>query len=235
MALSIGCPNVWVPERPFKPELSAQRLSHPPSPLLGVAISYLLKGRRTSHLGRVADIGAGKLRHARLLHRQARRLYLVDTEQQLRAVHRDGSRTYTMETFVAAMRAGNRVRALSSVLFAGTRLRIDVAFCVAVMDVVPQFVRRQILTAAIRNLRQGGDLVLIVPRNDSTILRRCHRTNRRWDGHWFLNRNGFTFFRNFRSVTPLVRMAEMLGVRLLVDLSVYRQVCLIFKKERTRE
>jgi len=114
--------------------------------------------------------------------------------------------------------------------FSNCKLNLDLIVCVAVMDVVLPRVRRVILESAYRNLRVGGILVLVAPRNDSTILRRCTQDNADSDGHVFANRGTHTFFHNFRDQGKLLKLCERTGLRLLNDMSVYRHVCLLLQK-----
>jgi len=87
--------------------------------------------------------------------------------------------------------------------------------------------------AAYRNLRDNGLYVVILPRNDSSIIRRCTESNRYQDGHVFSHHGVATFYVNFDDQSVLIRLLQRLGFRLLHDLSNYRQVCLIFVKRPT--
>jgi hypothetical protein len=157
-------------------------------------------------------------------------LILVDTPAQLDVVHQDRGAWYSVRDYVAAHSANRAIRVRVTTEFETSRDEVDVAFCVAVFDVVPPATRQRILRSAARNIRRGGYLALIIPRNDSTILERCGSQNRRWDGHWFRNHDGFTFYRNFRDTTALARTVERAGFQLDTDLSRYRQVCLLFRR-----
>lgn len=184
-----------------------------------------------SKLGRVADLGCGKLRHYRILAPRSDELFLIDTPKQLSATHRDGDVSYTIYGFVdAARRRGRRVHVLSSQEFPLAQLKLDVVFCVAVFDVVLLKSRKELTRAAVKNLANGGFFVVIVPRNDTTILRRCSQDNSYLDGHVFWHHGVWTFFHNFRSHDGIVRDCKRAGLSLVKDLSRYRQVCLIFRK-----
>jgi hypothetical protein len=199
--------------------------------MVATALKYLTRNADARNLGIVADVGCGKLRHFYALRSHAAELVLVDTAAQIEALHVDGKHLYTISSFVAAHQ-GTRHHAMvvNAHDFEVTRLDLDVAFCVAVWDVVPSRIRSTILSSIIRNLRSQAAFVLIVPRNDSSILCRCGPQNHRWDGYWFPNRNGFTFYRNFRDIRGLIASVERRGMRLEADLSRYRHVCLIFRK-----
>lgn len=220
------------PKIEIRPEYSAQRRSHPTNIALRNALTYLgsTDGSPKRRLGRVADLGCGKLRHYCLL-REAKELYLVDTEFQLTTNHVDSGVSYTVRGYAEAERKkGQHVHVKTSEQFWRCRLNLDLIVCVAVMDVVLPAARREILATALRNLRAGGILVLIAPRNDSTILRRCNEDNAYSDGHVFHNRGTHTFFHNFRDQRRLIELAERAGFRLVKDMSIYRHVSLLFEK-----
>lgn len=198
--------------------------------MVAEAIVHVRAVTASNTLGMVVDVGCGKLRHFHSLRQYADELVLVDTRAQIDAVHTDGDLKYTIASFVNAHQGRkHRLRVVAADQFETTLLAADVAFSVATFDIVPGRLRGRMLRAIARNLRTDGFFILIVPRNDSTILRRCGPRNRRWDGHWFANRNGFTFYRNFRGTRALVRSVQASGMILEADLSRYRQVCLIFR------
>ena len=157
----------------IQPEYSAQRRSHPPNPALVLSVKVVADLRNSGEkLGRLADLGCGKLRHYRLLAPRAHELFLIDTAKQLSAPHRDGGISYTVyEVAEAARRRGRLVRVLSSQEFPFSHLELDVVFCVAVFDVVPRKTRKELTTAAARNLATGGFFVVIAPRNDTSTAR----------------------------------------------------------------
>src|SRR3974390_215792 len=78
------------PKIEIRPEYSAQRRSHPTNIALRGALEYLgsesAQPRRA--LGRIADLGCGKLRHYCLLS-EAQEIVLVDTENQVTTTHVD--------------------------------------------------------------------------------------------------------------------------------------------------
>lgn len=216
----------------IKPELSAQRMSHPPNPALKKATAAVNRLRGNGIIaGKVADLGCGKLRHFKQLSALSSELYLVDKETQLTNPHVNGKLHYTVRQFASTKRKfPHRVHAMSSSEFARSRLHLDVIFCIAVVDVVLQEERRLLYCLAERNLRSGGYFVLIAPRNDSSILSRCSKANRYRDGHVFHHHGAATFYKNFRSIFSLVRDCASTGLTLVADLSRYRQVSLIFRK-----
>ena len=114
--------------------------------------------------------------------------------------------------------------------FAEQELSLDLIVSVAVFDVVTADVRSTIWTAARSNVAQGGRFVLVIPRNDASILRRCSEENAFQDGFVF-ERNGIvTFFRNFKDVSELIAEGEAHGFSVETDLSRYRQVCIVFRR-----
>ncbi len=213
-------------------EYSAQRMSHPPNPAIPWAVSSIVdEGQARAARLRIADLGCGKLRHYALLSPISRALYLVDTVKQLHREHLDGRRQYTVVDFAkAASKKGNTVKAVAFHDFEAARLKLDAVFCVAVFDVIVRSLRRRLTRAASHNLRYGGSFVVIAPRNDSSILRRCSRDNRYMDGHVFHHHGITTFYANFRSTATIEADAKAHGLTLENDLSRYRQACLVFSK-----
>lgn len=79
----------------IRPEYSAQRRSHPPNPALKPALEFVQKARPDlKQLGKVGDLGCGKLRHYNVLAPCSDELYLIDTEDQLSATHFDAGEEY---------------------------------------------------------------------------------------------------------------------------------------------
>ena len=223
----------------INPEYSAQRRSQLPNPALRSALAALAFVRDHSrNLGKVADLGCGKLRHYRLLAAKSDTLFLVDTPTQISSIHVDNGSTYTISQVAeSARRRGRKVNVLLAEDFVQATLELDVIFCVAVFDVVPRKTRRVLTRAAAQNLSPEGHLVVIAPRNDSTILQRCSRKNAYLDGYVFGHTGIHTFFHNFRRYDDIVRDCANEGLFLVSDLSRYRQVCLIFgvTKPKTRQ
>lgn len=216
------------------PEYSAQGRSHPPNPTLERALENVAcRNGNVRKFGRVADLGCGKLRHYRQLAACSDELFLIDTPAQLSAKHIDKGLEYTVRSVAeCAMAQQQKVQAMAFRDFAASQLNLDLVVCVAVLDVVLPYVRRALIRAAARNLAPAGECVIIVPRNDSTILRRCGRDNAYSDGHVFSHHGVHTFFHNYREHTPIARACATAGLRLLDDLSCYRHVCLVFGRTR---
>jgi hypothetical protein len=214
----------------LRPEYSAQRRSHPPNPALFHAIEVIQTLRGSKRLGKVADLGCGKLRHFDLLIRFADELFLVDTQNQISANHEDLGKSYTvLQVAEKAGKRGRKVHAIATEAFAKGKLGLDVIFCIAVFDVVPQHTRRSLIESAVGNLAKHSAFVVIAPRNDSTILRRCRPDNAYADGHVFRNHGAYTFFHNFKKYEDIIKDCRKVGLSLIKDLSRYRQVCLLFK------
>jgi len=212
-------------------EFSAQRRSHPPNPALKKALATITELIGSANLGRVADLGCGKLRHYKLLGRRAEALFLIDTKKQMGAVHRDGKAQYTIPKIASRARAGGRqVYAYTAEEFNALRTAVDLVCCVAVFDVVTRQIRQAIIALAASKLVVNGHFVVIIPRNDSTITRRCSGKNQYKDGYIFSHHGLETFFRNFERHDSVVRDCSKAGFALVRDLSSYRQVCLIFRK-----
>ena len=209
-------------------------MSAPPNPAVSRAITALTndRGKPLKDL-RIADQGCGKLRHYKLLRPLARELYLVDTKDQLDKPHADRRVTYTVRQFAtqASRRNNLRVIALPATDFQQSTLDLDLVFSIAVCDVIPSRIRRTIIADASGNLKPHGYFVLIVPRNDVSITSRCTNHNRHDDGHAFAHHGIHTFYRNFSSTKPLINQCRRNDLLVVDDLSVYRQICIIFTKE----
>src|SRR6185312_17254146 len=178
---------------------------------------------------RIADQGCGMLRNTRLLAAISRELFLVDTDAQLNSVHTDGELRFTIADAASEMSSSRlQVHAVTAAAFSKSRLRLDAIFCVAVMDVVPKKVRRSIIQSAASNLGSGSYFVLIVPRNDSSILKRCNANNRYQDGFIFQRPGRTTFYRNFLTSKALLTECSTVGLSVIRDISNYRQVGILF-------
>jgi len=157
---------------------------------------------------------------------------LIDTEEQLRRLQVLGGLRTTVRKFVKQLRLprGKRVLVVGAPQFARLRLGLDVVFNVATMDVVLPEARKSMIRDAHRNLRKGGRYALVVPRNDTSILRRCSATNRYQDGHAFSHHGVHTFYRNFTSQHELIDCAVAAGFELEADLSRHKQIGLLFRR-----
>jgi len=187
------------------------------------------------HTTHVADQGCGRLRHLRQLLKAFERITLVDTPLQLgRRMRIDGT-IQTIPEYVRGLSRSERKRIciMTTTEFEAAGLNLDAILSVCTFDVVPKHTRTEMAKAARRNLKKNGVYVVIVPRNDSSITRRCTDANRYLDGHIFLHHGIASFYVNFRDHTLLIRFLERLGFRLLCDLSNYRQVCLLLSKKAT--
>jgi SAM-dependent methyltransferase len=220
-------------------ENSAQGKEARPNPFVEKSISYLkqtaFEGRDVRKL-RVADQGCGNLRHLAVLQRSFKTLFLVDTVLQINRTHRIGSKQVTLAQYIAGLNGRrNSYCLLDNRNFRRAALNLDVVFCVCVLDVIPARVRREIVLAAAANLKDGGYYCLIVPRNDQTITSRCTAANAYEDGHVFKRGQFGTFYANFsngsRPFCSLSRLLREAGFGTVVDLSVYRHLCLVLLKQ----
>ena len=213
----------------LRTDASAQARSAPPNPMLGPALATLAECITLP--ARIADLGCGKLRHFGHLAEVASHLYLVDTEQQLNRAHVDKGEPYVIRDWAKeqARRLKIAVTVSTDREFNRSRLELDAVACIAVFDVVPPTVRRAITKAAIQNLRRGGTLILVIPRNDVTITRRCEV--RYADGFVFEHHGLRTFYRNFGAYAPLLQSLARKGLQVLADLSKHKQICLVLKKQ----
>ncbi len=119
---------------------------------------------------------------------------------------------------------------LNSAAFATSRLGLDLVCSVCVFDVLPSSDRSAVMVAAYRNLRPGGWYLVIVPRNDVSIVRRCTKENRFADGFAFANHGAYTFYRNFGDANSLLRSLRAAGFEIVEDLSRYRYLVLLLRR-----
>lgn len=218
----------------LRTEYSAQGSRASPNPRLSVALDYLdEKVKRDSSRWTVADQGCGRLRHIGTLRSRFDRLALIDQEAQLSKTQMLFGNATSIRSLAEELNrrdGGSRTTVISADEFEGTRLGFDLIVCVAVLDVVPPWTRESVLRSAFRNLKTDGLYVLIIPRNDHSITKRCTDDNRYADGHVFDHRGVTTFYKNFRSHKYLAAKLRRMGYGLLEDMSIYRHVCLILEK-----
>lgn len=216
---------------------SAQGSTAKPNPFLATAIRHISENGLVGQdlrKAKVADQGCGKLRHLGILLQNFDKICLVDTSFQLGRTQNLFGERNTIGTHVARLDIrGKQVTTLSDLQFDSSNLLLDIVFNICVFDVEVPKVRMAMLSAAHRNLRNGGLFVLIIPRNDQSILKRCSQNNRYLDGHIFHHHGLSTFYRNFdktKMKTLIDRLARQ-GFVLHSDLSRYRQVCLIASRQ----
>lgn len=218
----------------IRSECAAQASIFQPNRMVRLAIESLCRNKSckvVSRQSKVADQGCGKLRHLKVLAESFQRIHLVDQQVQLtRKQTLFGKSNTTIIDYVKKKFKNGHVSIVPSTKFAKTKLNLDVILNACTFDVVTPNSRKEMTIAAYRNLRKGGVFILIVPRNDQNILKRCNHENKYLDGHVFSHHGIHTFFRNFRDHSSLIKNAKKAGFELLQDLSIYRHVCLIFKK-----
>jgi hypothetical protein len=214
---------------------SAQPSTAKPNPFVEVAIRHCLENgllSRDSNKPRIADQGCGKLRHLTILCRYFDTIYLIDKEFQLNLSQRlfdlDGT---SIKEYISSLKmSGKKFNVLSSLDFDSSKLNLDIVFNICVFDVEVPKIRKAMIAAAYKNLKEGGLYVVIIPRNDQSILVRCTTKNRYLDGHVFQHRGVVTFYKNYRNTRSLIYAFAKESFVLEADLSVYRQVCLILRK-----
>lgn len=218
----------------IRSEYTAQASTFQPNCMIQLAIESLYHDKNckvVSKHSKVADQGCGKLRHLEILTSFFQRIHLIDQYAQLTRKQKlfNKSNTNIIDYIKKKFRNGH-ISTMTSTNFSKTKLNLDLILNSCVFDVVPPNVRNEITVAAYSNLRNSGVFVLIIPRNDYSILKRCDHKNKYWDGHIFSHHGIHTFFKNFRDHNPLIKTLKKVGFDLLQDLSVYRHVCLILRK-----
>ena len=175
------------------------------------------------------DYGCGQLRNVGVLLEYSNKLLLVDTPQQLDTPHEFFGRRMLAKEFAAEHWPDAKLRFLLSVEFERSRVSAHAIFVVNVFDVVPTPTRIAMVKALLRNLRRDGLAIVIAPRNDSWTLRICTPGRSYEHGFVFPHPRGYTYYRNWVS-DSLHRWLESHGLRIVRDLSCYRQVCLILEQ-----
>ena len=215
-------------------EYTAQASIQKPNKMMRLSLEHLLSNYngKSVKFQKVADQGCGKLRHLPVLLEFFEKIFLIDQSVQLcRKQNIFGINNITINDYIKNHCPAKRVLAVSSTEFSKSNLRLDVVVNICTFDVVLPNVRKSMLKDAYRNLKKKGLLVLIVPRNDQSITKRCNTDNRYCDGYLFNHHNKInTFFKNFKDHSRLIENAKKQGFTLFNDLSVYRHVCLIFTK-----
>lgn len=214
-------------------EYSALPNAKKPNPMLRKAIEYLAGQRDFKGEMKVADQGCGALRHLKVMLESYDNIYLIDTREQFNRTHIiDGAKT-TIPAYVSNLKLPNKqISLMTNTQFSRASLNLDTIFNICAFDVVLPKTRIEMLGAAKRNLREGGNFIVIIPRNDSSILCRCKEDNEYSDGHYFKHHGIYTFYANFRNYESLLETVSGFGFNLIKDLSIYRQICLILALER---
>lgn len=218
----------------IRSEYTAQASTFQPNRMVKLAIEKLYHDKRckvVSKQSKVADQGCGKLRHLGILTGFFQRIHLVDQQVQLtRKQKLFGNSNANIIDYVKKKFRNGHISTMPSTKFSKTKLKLGLVLNACVFDVVSPDARKEMTIAAHCNLRKGGIFVLIIPRNDHSILKRCNHKNKYRDGHVFSHHGIHTFFKNFRDHGPLIKNLKKVGFELLQDLSVYRHVCLILRK-----
>lgn len=181
---------------------------------------------------KIADQGCGKLRHLKFFCRIFKSIYLIETDFQLTRLQRlfGKNNTNIREFLVNFKPEGIETRLYSAKEFRTTKLNLDIIFNICVFDVEIPDTRKELAEVSYRNLKKGGLFVLIVPRNISSIMKRCKSYNKHLDGFYFNHHGITTFYRNFASSNSIINDLSSLGYYLITDLSTRGYICLIFKK-----
>jgi phospholipid N-methyltransferase len=217
------------------PENSAQGTNSRPNPFVQPILERLATEKQFTLRPKVklVDLGCGKLRHLEICRGFAKHIVLVDTKTQIERVQKFGNMNCTMKQYIDSIESSAlKIDIVTIEEFERQHHNADIVLSVAVMDVVLKDARTQMMQAAFRNLRAGGYFIVIVPRNDSSLLVNCKATNKYQDGFVFRNRGheALTFYTNFRDPSALLRLLADYGFELLEDYSVFRQICWILQR-----
>lgn len=218
----------------IRPEYSAQPTNALANPMAVKAISYLKKNYfKDTDLKslRVADQGCGKLRHLKILLRYFNIIYLVDTKLQLHRIQRLAGELNTIPEYISNLNIlGTHISIIDNENFINSMFNLDIIFNLCNFDVNLTKARNEMLKSAYKNLNNLRYFVLVIPRNDYSITKRCNNANKYQDGYIFKNRDAYTFYRNYKDLNALKNQLKRSNFQLLEDMSIYRQVCLILQK-----
>jgi len=216
------------------PENSAQGTNTKPNPFVRFTLELLTKkgAHNLRKKPKIVDLGCGKLRHLKILTAFTNNIILVDTNHQINRVQKFEGTLSTMKDYVKKTYTTQRIRILGIDEFEDRNENADIIYSVAVMDAVLKKSRVQIVNSACSNLRHMGFFVVIVPRNDSSILEHCKIENKFEDGYFIRNRGQkkYTFYANFRDHLPLLHIIQSKCFKLIHDNSTFRHICWIFQK-----
>jgi SAM-dependent methyltransferase len=219
----------------IQPEYSAQATHSKPNRFVKKALEKLYTDKQYSlkTIDTLVDLGCGKLRHLNILREYSKNIFLVDTKFQIERRQKFGDILCTMHEYLESVISPDEtIKEVETKDFEKQQNNVDAVFSIGVMPVVLEADRKQMLHSAYRNLRPGGYFVVIIPRNDSSILKNCTPNNKIEDGYYFKNRGHeiYTFYINFRDPSTFLALIEKKGFQLIEDLSVYRQIYWIFQK-----
>jgi len=216
----------------LRTENSAQGTKSKPNPFVKLTLETLTKDKNSGLDANIklVDLGCGKLRHLEISSHYAKKITLVDTNYQVERLQKFDGTTNTMQGYISSLKCNATIVTIDE--FSQQNNNIDVILNVAVMDAVLSKTRRFLAKSARRNLRKHGYFIVIVPRNDASILINCTLKNRYQDGY-MISKKGTdfkTFYSNFRESTALHKLITTCGFDLYKDFSNYRQICWIFQK-----
>lgn len=164
----------------------------------------LLAPQLAANADRVADVGCGYMQGTLELLQHHDRVYAIDTEFQRSRIAERLAEAGSQSGF-----AGFR----TAEWFATSRLRLAGAYIVNVLHTLPSVDERVgVLTAARRNLRRSGFVVVDVPCYEHYYSSRMTEENRFSDGYIFKKYPGrFTFYR-FTTVQEMDAWAAAAGL-----------------------
>jgi len=210
-------------------EYSAQPYAQKPNPMVEKSLIYLADIEGLLEESKICDQGCGALRHLKVLMKYYNDIYMVDTEFQINRSRIIEGNTTTIKEYINDLNVPNKkIKLILNKEFLISDLGLDAVFNLCTFDVVLPEIRKEMLEAARKNIRRGGYFVLIIPRNDSSILCRCKKENIYADGHYFKNRGACTYYSNFRDQKVIIDMALEYNFNLVKDMSIFRHICLIF-------
>ena len=211
---------------------SAQPSIFKPNPFVLPAIKYIFNNNLLSKNNKIkiADQGCGKLRHLKIFRESFSKIYLIDTEFQLNRQQIIFNEENTIREYINTYIKDKEIYVLSNKEFMMSHLNVDIIFNICGFDVETPNVRKEMVSSAYLNIKNGGFFVIIIPRNIHSVIVRCNKNNKYQDGHIFYHHGIATFYKNYDIVTSLVHNLDKIGFSMVADLSKYEYVCLILNK-----
>ncbi len=169
-------------------EYSAQPSIQKPNPFLRESIDYILENKiinNTVSKIKVGDYGCGKLRHLLILEEYFKNIVLIDTKQQLERKQKlfEINNTTAKEYIKKYHNNSTNISVFDTEKISAQKIKFDIIFNICVFDVVLKATRFEIIENVRKLLKMNGIFVLIIPRNDFSIIKRCCPENRYQDGY----------------------------------------------------
>jgi hypothetical protein len=212
-------------------ELSAQGSNARCNPALRGLIEHMTNNYINADT--VAVQAAGKLRNLTIYSEYYDNIFIIETEEQLlkNQVFFE-YRNITLSEYIN--NHALNIRYTTSTQFLLSNYNFQIIYNVCAYDVVPFSIRYEMAYSAFNNIAHDGYYIIVIPRNDFSITNRFTINNKYQDGHIFNRNSKKTFMINYKNYDSLINMFEDIGFIIVEDLSIYKYIKLILKKNIRR-